>query len=107
MSRRGEEALHRGSSWAVFVASKRKVEDFPTLMSVSPFAGGSPFKQIMVISSKGSAKAADRSPFKIHREVKSILGDETIEVTKLGSSDLVVELKSDDRATKLGQSRYS
>ncbi|GFN93763.1 Zinc-dependent peptidases, insulinase domain-containing protein [Plakobranchus ocellatus] len=44
-------------------------------------------------SSKGSAKVADRSPFKIHRELKSILGDETIEVTKLGSGDLMVELK--------------
>ncbi|GFO46965.1 hypothetical protein PoB_007347000 [Plakobranchus ocellatus] len=56
----------------------------------------------MVISSKGSAKVADRSPFKIHRELKSILGDETIEVTKLGSGDLMVELKSNDQAKKLG-----
>ncbi|GFO02029.1 RNA-directed DNA polymerase from mobile element jockey [Plakobranchus ocellatus] len=40
-------------------------------------------------------------PFKIHRELKSILGDETIEVTKLGSSDLMVELKSNDQAKKL------
>ncbi|GFO20617.1 RNA-directed DNA polymerase from mobile element jockey, partial [Plakobranchus ocellatus] len=56
----------------------------------------------MVISSKGSAKVADRSPFKIHRELKSILGDETIEVTKLGSGDLMVELKSKDQAKKLG-----
>ncbi|GFN74898.1 Gag-like protein [Plakobranchus ocellatus] len=56
----------------------------------------------MVISSKGSAKVADRSPFKIHRELKLILGDETIEVTKLGSGDLMVELKSNDQAKKLG-----
>ncbi|GFO15218.1 hypothetical protein PoB_004172300 [Plakobranchus ocellatus] len=56
----------------------------------------------MVISSKGSAKVADRSPFKIHRDLKSILGDETIEVTKLGSGDLMVELKSNDQAKKLG-----
>ncbi|GFO46829.1 RNA-directed DNA polymerase from mobile element jockey [Plakobranchus ocellatus] len=56
----------------------------------------------MVISSRGSAKVADRSPFKIHRELKSILGDETIEVTKLGSGDLMVELKSNDQAKKLG-----
>ncbi|GFO21225.1 RNA-directed DNA polymerase from mobile element jockey [Plakobranchus ocellatus] len=87
---------------AVSVASKRKAEDLPTLMSVSPFAGWSPFKKFMVISSKGSAKVADRSPFKIHRELKSILGDETIEVTKLGSGDLMVELKSNDQAKKLG-----
>ncbi|GFO02343.1 RNA-directed DNA polymerase from mobile element jockey [Plakobranchus ocellatus] len=56
----------------------------------------------MVISSKRSAKVADRSPFKIHRELKSILGDETIKVTKLGSGDLMVELKSNDQAKKLG-----
>ncbi|GFO45336.1 RNA-directed DNA polymerase from mobile element jockey [Plakobranchus ocellatus] len=71
-------------------------------MSVSPFAGWSPFKKFMVISSKGSAKVADRSPFKIHRELKSILGDETIEVTNLGSGDLMVELKSNEQAQKLG-----
>ncbi|GFO13719.1 ubiquitin-protein ligase e3b [Plakobranchus ocellatus] len=87
---------------AVSVASKRKAEDLPTLTSASPFAGWSPFKKFMVISSKGSAKVADRSPFKIHRELKSILGDETIEVTKLGSGDLMVELKSNDQAKKLG-----
>ncbi|GFO50067.1 hypothetical protein PoB_007657200 [Plakobranchus ocellatus] len=87
---------------AVSVASKRKAEDLPTLMSVSPFAGWSPFKKFMVISFKGSAKVADRSTFKIHRELKSILGDETIEVTKLGSGDLMVELKSNDQAKKLG-----
>ncbi|GFO13711.1 RNA-directed DNA polymerase from mobile element jockey [Plakobranchus ocellatus] len=45
---------------AVSVASKRKAEDLPTLMSVSPFAGWSQFKKFMVISSKGSAKVADR-----------------------------------------------
>ncbi|GFN89422.1 hypothetical protein PoB_001592800 [Plakobranchus ocellatus] len=56
----------------------------------------------MVISSRGSAKVADRSPFKIHRDLKSILGDETIEVTKLGNGDLMVELKSNDQAKKLG-----
>ncbi|GFO37946.1 hypothetical protein PoB_006445100 [Plakobranchus ocellatus] len=87
---------------AVSVASKRKAEDLPTLMSVSLFGGWSPFKKFMVISSKGSANVADRSPFKIHRELKSILGDETIEVTKLGSGDLMVELKSNDQAKKLG-----
>ncbi|GFO17359.1 Gag-like protein [Plakobranchus ocellatus] len=38
----------------------------------------------------------------LHRELKSILGDETIEVTKLGSNDLMVELKSNDQAKKLG-----
>ncbi|GFO08400.1 RNA-directed DNA polymerase from mobile element jockey [Plakobranchus ocellatus] len=85
---------------AASVASKRKAEDLPSLMS--PFAGWSPFKKFMVISSKGSAKVADRSPFKIHRELKSILGDVTIEVTKLGSGDLMVELKSNDQAKKLG-----
>ncbi|GFO03549.1 RNA-directed DNA polymerase from mobile element jockey [Plakobranchus ocellatus] len=87
---------------AASVASKRKAEDLPTLMSVSPFASWSPFTKFMLISSKGSAKVADRSPFKIHRELKSILGDETIEVTKLGSGDLMVELKSNDQAKKLG-----
>ncbi|GFO39496.1 RNA-directed DNA polymerase from mobile element jockey [Plakobranchus ocellatus] len=71
-------------------------------MSVSPFAGWSPLKKFLMISSKGSAKVADRSPFKIHRELKSILGDGTIEVTKLGSGDLMVELKSNDQAKKLG-----
>ncbi|GFN92576.1 hypothetical protein PoB_001908200 [Plakobranchus ocellatus] len=34
--------------------------------------------------------------------LKSTLGDETIEVTKLGSGDLVVELRSNDQAKKLG-----
>ncbi|GFO26973.1 RNA-directed DNA polymerase from mobile element jockey [Plakobranchus ocellatus] len=92
------EAAHGAAS----VASKRKAEDLPTLMSVSPFSGWSPFKKFMVISSKGSANVADRSPFKIHRELKSILGDETIEVTKLGSGDLMVELNSNDQAKKLG-----
>ncbi|GFO00765.1 Gag-like protein [Plakobranchus ocellatus] len=87
---------------AVSVASKRKAEDLPTLMSVSLFAGWLPFKKSMVISSKGSAQVVDRSPFKIHRELKSILSDWTIEVTKLGSVDLLVELKSNDQAKKLG-----
>ncbi|GFO14564.1 hypothetical protein PoB_004106900 [Plakobranchus ocellatus] len=45
---------------------------------------------------------ADRSPFKIDRELKSILGDETIEVNKLVSGDLMVKLKSNDQAKKLG-----
>ncbi|GFO25211.1 hypothetical protein PoB_005171600 [Plakobranchus ocellatus] len=71
-------------------------------MNTSPFAGWSPFKKFVVISSRGSAKEADRTPFRIHRELKSILGDETIEVTKLGSGDLMVELKSNDQAKKLG-----
>ncbi|GFN90352.1 hypothetical protein PoB_001685800 [Plakobranchus ocellatus] len=71
-------------------------------MSVSPFAGWSTFKNFMVMSLRGSAKVANRSPFKIHRELKSILGDETIEITKLGSGDLMVELKSNDQAKKLG-----
>ncbi|GFN98583.1 RNA-directed DNA polymerase from mobile element jockey [Plakobranchus ocellatus] len=43
-----------------------------------------------------------RSLAQIHRELKSILGDGTIEVTKLGSGDLIVELKSNDQAKKLG-----
>ncbi|GFO40873.1 RNA-directed DNA polymerase from mobile element jockey [Plakobranchus ocellatus] len=71
-------------------------------MSVSPFAGWSLFKIFMVISSRGSAKVADRSPFKIHWELNSILGDEIIEVTKLGSGDLMVELKLNKQAKKLG-----
>ncbi|GFN87446.1 RNA-directed DNA polymerase from mobile element jockey [Plakobranchus ocellatus] len=87
---------------AVSTASKKKAEDPTTLMSVSPFAGWSPFKKFMVISSRRSAKVANRSPFKIHKELKSILGDETIEVTKLGSGVLMVELKSNDQAKKLG-----
>ncbi|GFO07498.1 Gag-like protein [Plakobranchus ocellatus] len=85
---------------AAFFASKRMAEDLPTLMSVSPFASWSPFKKIMVISSRGPAKVADRSPFKIHWELKSILGDETIEVTKLCNGDPMV--KSNDQAKKLG-----
>ncbi|GFN87213.1 RNA-directed DNA polymerase from mobile element jockey [Plakobranchus ocellatus] len=87
---------------AASVAGKRKAEDLPTLISVSPFAGWSPFKNFMVITSRGAAKVADRSPFKIHRELKSILGDETIEVTKLGRGDLTLEFKSNDQAKKLG-----
>ncbi|GFO37531.1 RNA-directed DNA polymerase from mobile element jockey [Plakobranchus ocellatus] len=87
---------------AASVASKRKAEDLPTLMSTSTFAGWSPLKKIMVISSKGSAKVADRSPFKIHRKLRSILGDETIEVTKLGSGDFMAEPKSNDQAKRLG-----
>ncbi|GFO40936.1 RNA-directed DNA polymerase from mobile element jockey [Plakobranchus ocellatus] len=59
-------------------------------------------KKIVVFSSKGSAKVADRSPFKIRIELKSILDDETIEVTKLDSGDLMVELKTKDQAKKLG-----
>ncbi|GFO26801.1 Gag-like protein [Plakobranchus ocellatus] len=87
---------------AASVASKRKAEDLPSLMNMSPFARWSPFKKFMVISSRGSAKVADMSPFKIHWVLKSILGDETIEVTKLGSGDLMVELKSNEQAKKLG-----
>ncbi|GFO18824.1 Gag-like protein [Plakobranchus ocellatus] len=68
-------------------------------MSASPFVGWSPFKKCMVVSPKVPAKVADRSNFKFHRE---ILGDETIEVTKFGSDDLMVELKSNDQAKKLG-----
>ncbi|GFO24244.1 RNA-directed DNA polymerase from mobile element jockey [Plakobranchus ocellatus] len=86
---------------AASVAGKRKAGDLPSLMSMSPFAGWSPFKNFMVISSKGSAKVADRSPFKIHKELKSIVGDETIEVTKLGCGDLMFELKTNDQAKKL------
>ncbi|GFO17388.1 Gag-like protein [Plakobranchus ocellatus] len=56
----------------------------------------------MVISSRGSVKVADRPHFKIHRELKSILGNESIEVAKLGNGDLMVELKSNDQAKKLG-----
>ncbi|GFO04459.1 hypothetical protein PoB_003096400 [Plakobranchus ocellatus] len=59
-------------------------------------------QKFMMNSLKGSAKVADRLPFKIHRELKSILGDETIEVTKLGSGDFMVVLKSNDQAKKLG-----
>ncbi|GFO17877.1 hypothetical protein PoB_004438200 [Plakobranchus ocellatus] len=45
------EAAHgAGSS----VASKRKAEDLPTLMSVFPFTGWSPFKKFMVIKSIGT-----------------------------------------------------
>ncbi|GFO10236.1 hypothetical protein PoB_003674100 [Plakobranchus ocellatus] len=39
--------------------------------------------------------------FKMHREVKLILGDDTITVTKLDSGELLVELKSNDQAKKL------
>ncbi|GFO27740.1 hypothetical protein PoB_005424500 [Plakobranchus ocellatus] len=122
MSRRGEEVFYRGSLWgllqppnakgrhavcrnykALSVASKRKEEDLLTMMSISPFVDWSPFKIFVMISLRGSAKVADRSPFKIHRELKSILGDETIEVTKLGSGGgLMVKLKSNDQAKKLG-----
>ncbi|GFO26029.1 RNA-directed DNA polymerase from mobile element jockey [Plakobranchus ocellatus] len=56
----------------------------------------------MVINSKGSAKVAHRLPFKIHRELKSILDDKTIEVTKLGSGDLMIELKLNNQAKRLG-----
>ncbi|GFO47650.1 hypothetical protein PoB_007415500 [Plakobranchus ocellatus] len=56
----------------------------------------------MVMRWKVSAKVADKSPFKIHKKLKSIQGDETIEVTKLRSGDLIVELKSNDQAKKLG-----
>ncbi|GFO41347.1 hypothetical protein PoB_006785200 [Plakobranchus ocellatus] len=48
-----------------------------------------------------TAKVADRSPLKIHRELKSILSDETILVTKLGSGDPMVELRSKDQSKKL------
>ncbi|GFO19514.1 hypothetical protein PoB_004601900 [Plakobranchus ocellatus] len=68
---------------AVSVASKRKAEDLLTLRA------GHHLKNLW-------------SPFKIHRELKSILGDETIEITKLGSGDLMIELKLDDQAKKLG-----
>ncbi|GFO49475.1 proteasome subunit beta type [Plakobranchus ocellatus] len=97
-----KEPCREAARGAASVASKRKVEDLPSLMNMSPFAGWSLFKKFMVISSKGSAKVADRSPFKIHRELKSILADETIEVTKLGSGDLMFELKANEQPKKLG-----
>ncbi|GFO27410.1 RNA-directed DNA polymerase from mobile element jockey [Plakobranchus ocellatus] len=87
---------------AVSVASKTKAEDLPILMSVYRFVNWSLFKTFMVINSRGSAKVADRSSFNIHRELKLILVNETIEVTKLGSGDLMVKLKSNDQAKKLG-----
>ncbi|GFO13694.1 hypothetical protein PoB_004019900 [Plakobranchus ocellatus] len=74
---------------AASVARKKKAEDLPSLMSMSPFSGWSLFKKFMVISTRGSAMVADRSPFKIHRDVNLILGDETIEINKLGSGDLM------------------
>ncbi|GFO05819.1 hypothetical protein PoB_003232400 [Plakobranchus ocellatus] len=101
MSLRGEEALPEAARGAVSVASRRKAEDLPTLMSMSYFANWSPLKIFMVISSKRSAEVADGSPLKIHRELKSILSDETTEVTKLGSGDLMVELKPNDQAKNL------
>ncbi|GFO15046.1 fanconi anemia group j protein [Plakobranchus ocellatus] len=49
-----------------------------------------------------------RSSFKTHRELKSILGDEIMKVTKLVcSGDLMVEFKLNDQAKKLEQSRCS
>ncbi|GFO29437.1 RNA-directed DNA polymerase from mobile element jockey [Plakobranchus ocellatus] len=48
-----------------------------------------------------NAKVADRSPFKIHEELKSIQDNKTIEVTKLGSGDLMDQLKSNDQGKKL------
>ncbi|GFO31829.1 hypothetical protein PoB_005833400 [Plakobranchus ocellatus] len=59
-----EKPCTEAARGAASVASKRKAEDLPTLMSVSPFAGWSPFKKFIVISSKGSAKVIDRSPLK-------------------------------------------
>ncbi|GFO25046.1 hypothetical protein PoB_005155100 [Plakobranchus ocellatus] len=76
-------ASHRGSSWCCICASKRKAEDLSTLMSVSSFASWSPLKKFMVISTKGSAKVADRSHFKIHRELKSILATRQSRSTNL------------------------
>ncbi|GFN77730.1 hypothetical protein PoB_000423600 [Plakobranchus ocellatus] len=70
--------------------------------SVPPFVSWSQFKKSVVISPQGSAKVADRLLFEIPRELKSILGDETIEITKLGSGDHMVDLKSNDQAKKLG-----
>ncbi|GFO40544.1 hypothetical protein PoB_006704900 [Plakobranchus ocellatus] len=52
---------------AVSVASKRKAEDIPTLMSVSPFAGWSPFKKFMVISSKGVEVDSGRRDHRGHQ----------------------------------------
>ncbi|GFN94146.1 hypothetical protein PoB_002065200 [Plakobranchus ocellatus] len=87
---------------AVSVASKRKAEDLPILMSVTRFASWSQCNKCMVIGLKGSTKVADKSPFKIYRE--SIVGDEIIEVTKLGSGDFMVELKLNDQVKKLRRS---
>ncbi|GFO45317.1 hypothetical protein PoB_007182200 [Plakobranchus ocellatus] len=91
MSRRGEDALHRGSSWCCLFGQQEE-----SGLVLSPSTSWSPFKIFMVISSKGPAEVADRSPFKIQSELKSILVNETNEVTKRNSGDLVVELKSND-----------
>ncbi|GFO02016.1 hypothetical protein PoB_002852100 [Plakobranchus ocellatus] len=88
--------------WVCFLEmpGQGKAEDPPTLMNMSPFANWSPFKTFMVIERicEGSRYVA----LKTHRELKSILSDETIEVTKLGSSNLMVELKSNNQVKKLG-----
>ncbi|GFO24961.1 Gag-like protein [Plakobranchus ocellatus] len=84
MSRRGEEALHRGSSWGCLCCQQEE--------------GGGPsyFEE--------HVDQLERWPtgHLLRSILKSIMVDETIEVTKLGSGDLMVELKSNDQAKRLG-----
>ncbi|GFN91654.1 hypothetical protein PoB_001816000 [Plakobranchus ocellatus] len=106
-TRRGKEALHRISLWGCLCCQQKEGGGPSYSNERISLCGLVTIQNFLVISSKGSAKVADRSPFKIHRELKSILGDETIEVTKLGSGDLMVELKSNDQARSWEQSRRS
>ena len=71
---------------------KRKREEIPSLMRDLLF-GCSPVKKFLVISANNKKnKVADRSPFKIHKDLCSVLGSEAHNVTKLGSGDILVEL---------------
>ncbi|GFN80765.1 Gag-like protein [Plakobranchus ocellatus] len=78
MSQRGEEASHRGSSWDCLCCQQEKGGG-PSYFDVHVSLCG-----LVTIKKKNYSDQLERicESFKIHRELKSILGDETIEVTK-------------------------
>ncbi|GFO36176.1 RNA-directed DNA polymerase from mobile element jockey [Plakobranchus ocellatus] len=95
------EALYRGGSWGYLCCQQEEGGGPSYFDERVSLRGLVAIKKNYGDQLERSVKVADSSPFTIHKELRSILGDETTEVTKLGSGDLMVELKSNDQAKKL------
>ena len=64
-----------------FPPLKRKARPIPSLLTKD----GSIAKRKFLVNTKESkGKVAARSPFKIHKEICSVLGGEASDITKLG-----------------------
>ena len=80
-----------------FPPLKRKAGHIPSLLT--PNCSSIEKKFLVIRSEKG--KVAARSPFKIHKELCSVLGGEASGITKLRSGEILVELSSSDHEDKL------